>query len=71
MSSRFKDWLQASLWGSLLVCYIAFIPGVAPAHAYNNPELLPDEPTMVIDLAKILTNSQEDYLNEHLPEFEA
>ena len=72
MSLRFRNWLQASLLGSLLICCIAFTAGItAPAaHAYNNPELLPDEPTMVIDLAKILTNSQEEYLNEHLPEFE-
>ncbi|MFG6099843.1 TPM domain-containing protein [Leptothoe sp. ISB3NOV94-8A] len=73
MTVRFKDWLQASLLGGLLVCCIAFVTGItAPAaYAYNNPELLPDEPTMVIDLARILTNSQEEYLNEHLPEFEA
>ena len=73
MSTRLKDWLKTSLLGSFLVCCIALGTGLsAPAaHAYNNPELLPDEPTMVIDLAKILTNSQEEYLNEHLPEFEA
>ncbi len=73
MSLSFRNWLQTFLLGSLLICCVAFTAGItAPAaHAYNNPELLPDEPTMVIDLAKILTNSQEDYLNEHLPEFEA
>jgi hypothetical protein len=41
------------------------------AHAYDNPELLPEEPTVVIDLAKMLTAAQEDYLNETLPQFEA
>lgn len=42
-----------------------------PAQAFNNPELLPDEPTVVVDLARILTSAQEDYLNQHLPEFES
>ncbi|MBT9310600.1 TPM domain-containing protein [Leptothoe kymatousa] len=72
MTTRLKNWLKTSVLGGLLVCCIAFISGAtAPAaYAYNNPELLPDEPTMVIDLAKILTNSQEEYLNKHLPEFE-
>lgn len=73
MSTRFKNCLQTSWFGSLLVCCIALTTVLtAPAaYAYDNPELLPDEPTMVIDLAKILTTSQEEYLNEHLPEFEA
>lgn len=43
----------------------------APAQAVNNPELLPDEPTVVIDLARILNTAQEAYLNEKLPAFEA
>ena len=44
---------------------------MAPAQAVNNPELLPDEPTVVIDLARILNTAQEEYLNEKLPAFEA
>ncbi len=45
---------------------------IAPAaEAVNNPALLPDEPTVVIDLARILTTAEETYLDEHLPEFEA
>ncbi|MBE9079818.1 TPM domain-containing protein [Romeria aff. gracilis LEGE 07310] len=43
----------------------------SPAQAFDNPELLPDEPTVVVDLARILTSAQEDYLNQHLPEFES
>lgn len=72
MSTRLKNWLRASLVGSFLICCLALGAAVtAPAaQAYDNPELLPDEPTMVIDLARMLTNSEEDYLNEHLPEFE-
>lgn len=56
-----------------VVCCIALLAWspTAPALAFNNPELLPDEPTVVIDLARILNEAQEDYLNEHLPAFEA
>ena len=43
----------------------------SPAYAFNNPELLPDEPTVVIDLARILNDAQEESLNERLPAFEA
>lgn len=52
-----------------LVMLIAWAPS-APAYAVNNPELLPDEPTVVIDLARILNDAQEEYLNTKLPEFE-
>ena len=40
------------------------------ALAFNNPELLPDEPTVVIDLARILNDAQEENLNERLTTFE-
>jgi hypothetical protein len=44
---------------------------IAPAaHAYNNPDLLPDHPTNVIDLANELTNVQEEALSEDLSKFE-
>ncbi len=52
-----------------LVACLAWAPA-APAHAVNNPELLPEEPTVVIDLARILNDAQEEYLNTKLPEFE-
>nr|WP_242017865.1 MULTISPECIES: TPM domain-containing protein [unclassified Trichocoleus] len=45
---------------------------IAPvAHAYNNPDLLPETPTPVIDLAKALTNIQEEALVKNIEEFEA
>jgi TPM domain len=45
---------------------------IAPdAHAYNNPDLLPDKPTNVIDLAKSLTAIQEEALSKDLADFEA
>ncbi|HEY9735620.1 MAG TPA: TPM domain-containing protein [Trichocoleus sp.] len=40
------------------------------AHAYNNPDLLPEEQTSIIDLAKSLTNVQEDTLNDRLTQLE-
>ncbi len=44
--------------------------GVSPAAAYDNPDLLPDHPTPVIDLAKILTDQQRSSLEQHLNEVE-
>lgn len=58
---------------SLLVLFTSFmlwsIP--APALAYNNPELLPETPTPVIDLAKALPIVQEEALAKDLESFEA
>lgn len=63
---------KGALQGALILCItlMAWSPA-APAQAVNNPELLPDEPTVVIDLARILNAAQEDSLNERLPAFEA
>jgi len=45
---------------------------IAPAaQAYNNPELLPDTQTPIIDLAKALTEIQEQDLATKLEEFES
>lgn len=55
-----------------LVCctiFLTWLP-VSSAQAVNNPELLPDEPTVVIDLARILNEAQEQRLNDRLPAFE-
>lgn len=51
------------------VMLLAWSPAL-PAQAFNNPELLPDEPTVVIDLARILNDAQEESLNERLTAFE-
>lgn len=40
------------------------------ALALNNPELLPDQPTAVIDLADSLTSLQQIELDQHLADFE-
>ncbi|MGI0493765.1 TPM domain-containing protein [Alkalinema pantanalense CENA528] len=55
-----------------VACVIALgIWTIAPAaQAYNNPELLPNQPTNVIDLAKALTEIQETRLSQELTDFE-
>lgn len=44
--------------------------GAAPAAAADNPELLPDHPTPVIDLARSFTDAQRASLEEHLSQVE-
>jgi hypothetical protein len=58
---------------SLVAFFLALsIWAIAPvAHAYNNPDLLPETPTPIIDLAKALTNIQEEALVKNLESFEA
>ena len=60
-------------WASRAVAFLIVMLALTPSPAYavNNPELLPNEPTVVIDLARILNTAQEEYLNTELPEFEA
>ena len=53
----------------VLTCWLG--AGIAPANAYDNPDLLPDHPTPVIDLAKALTDAQRTSLEENLTRFEA
>jgi hypothetical protein len=69
--------MQRSFWRKLLVSFTAFcLAGLvwamlpSAALAYNNPELLPDSPTPVIDLAKTFTDIQEEELVKELDKFE-
>ena len=62
---RVKSWLAGALLSLLLLGV-----GGAPALAYDNPDLLPDHPTPVIDLAKILTDPQRAALEAELEDFE-
>jgi hypothetical protein len=59
----------------IYVAVIAFAVmtwAIAPAaHAYDNPDLLPDAPTNIIDLADSLTTIQQADLDEQLTAFEA
>nr|YP_002048781.1 hypothetical protein PCC_0119 [Paulinella chromatophora]ACB42571.1 hypothetical protein PCC_0119 [Paulinella chromatophora] len=52
----------------LIVCLL--IP-ISPAFSYDNPQLLPDHPTPVIDLAKVFTSGQRETLEQRLEKFEA
>lgn len=53
----------------VLVVWAGF--GTSTALAYNNPDLLPEIQTPVIDLAKSLTATQEEVLAKDLEAFEA
>lgn len=70
--------MQRFFWRRLLVSLAAFFVAgsvwamFSPAAlAYNNPDLLPDTPSPIIDLAKSLTSVQEDRLAAELNQFEA
>ncbi|MCP9774454.1 TPM domain-containing protein [Cyanobium sp. WAJ14-Wanaka] len=66
----------ARAWGrqlfALVAALVLILPGFCgPALAYDNPDLLPDHPTPVIDLAKIFSDAQRTSLEEQLTKFEA
>ena len=52
----------------LALSILALTPKVV--QAYNNPDLLPEEQTPIIDLARSLTEIQENLLAKDLEEFE-
>lgn len=68
-----------SLLRSIVGCLAALVLLLAPlggapggmVQAADNPSLLPDHPTPVIDLARALTDGQRASLEEHLEAFEA
>ncbi len=55
----------------LLTLVLALSTWVSPAYGANNPELLPDQPTPVIDLARVFTSIQREALVEELDAVEA
>ncbi|NJO40841.1 MAG: TPM domain-containing protein [Cyanobacteria bacterium CRU_2_1] len=61
------------LFGCLATLLLIFLTWtIAPAaYAYDNPDLLPDHPTAIIDLADSLTDIQEQSLEQQLYGFEA
>ena len=54
---------------SLCLC-LAVWTAAPPAQAVDAPELLPAQPTAVVDLAETLTSVQREKLDQHLEEFE-
>jgi hypothetical protein len=73
MHTSAHSWFQSRSLRWVLASLVALLFwGVAPAaQAYDNPDLLPEEPTLVIDLAKSLTAAQEAQINTELATFEA
>jgi hypothetical protein len=74
--TRVDRWrLQRRLAGAFaaLVLVLGLLgPGTArPAAAYDNPDLLPDHPTPVIDLARALSDGQRLELEQELSGFES
>ncbi len=72
--SRFQSVLRYT--AVLILALIVWIhpPGISAsgsaAYAYNNPDLLPETQTPVIDLAKALNSEQEEALVKDLESFE-
>jgi energy-converting hydrogenase Eha subunit A len=56
---------------ALFVSVTSWIITPTPAYAVNNPELLPDTVTPVVDLANYLPKLQEESLVEQINEFES
>jgi len=54
-----------------LIALVLLLVGGRPALASDNPDLLPDHPTPVIDLARIFTDPQREALETSLNDFEA
>ncbi len=64
-----KKSLRKRALTSLMAMFICLI-SCSSAYAYDNPELLPDHPTPVIDLAKALSTEQTRELEASLNDFE-
>lgn len=59
------------LKGIVVLALVVLSWAIAPAAwAYDNPDLLPETPTNIIDLADSLTSVQQEDLDRHLDEFE-
>jgi hypothetical protein len=68
MVNKFKKRFLPIVGACLLVVATCFI---SPALAVNNPELLPEIETPVVDLANLIPKLQEESLIENLESFEA
>lgn len=67
---RARVGLRSWFLGLGLALILVLMPLAGPAWAYDNPDLLPDHDTPVIDLAKLLTDGQRQALETELREFE-
>ena len=62
--------VMLKFWALVVAALVVLLSAGAPALAYDNPDLLPDHPTPVIDLAKALTDPQREALEAELDDFE-
>jgi len=69
LGRRWPQW-PLRLAATLLLLFGLLLPAGATAWAYDNPDLLPDHATPVIDLARILTDGQRSSLETDLDRFE-
>ncbi len=74
----YKKPMQRSFLRRILITFTAFFcacsiwaSNPSTAYAYDNPDLLPQQQTPVVDLAKSLTSVQEENLVKSLEKFEA
>jgi hypothetical protein len=71
LSTCRQQQLIVRLAGLLIALAVFLAPCSTPAAlAFDNPDLLPDHPTPVIDLARALTDGQRSFLENELTEFE-
>jgi TPM domain len=70
MQNSWTQRLPIGLIACLLIC-LTWIVAPAPARAIDNPELLPDTFTPVVDLANFIPKLQEETLVEEIGKFEA
>lgn len=63
--------LKRTLGFILATCVACMTWAVSPAYAFDNPDLLPDVETPIIDLADTLTSTQEQQLIANLDQLEA
>ena len=73
MKNNFKNSIRRRFSVTVLAFFLSVLTWAiaSPAQAYDNPDLLPDESTTIIDLAKSLTTSQEVSLDQELNQFES
>ncbi len=67
-----QNWIQNCLVWMIALGFCLMPWAIAPdAHAFNNPDLLPEIQTPIIDLAEVLTDIQENRLVQDIKKFES
>jgi TPM domain len=63
-------WRRLGVWAAVGLVSVTSWLLAAPALAINNPDLLPNAPTAVVDLAKTFTTNQLALIDQELGQFE-